>query len=211
VRGEAHTGAVGLALRVRCGSAAWRFLKVSGRKPETSFDPRKKDMPKMRVLIAASGARRAATAKALGVLRALPEVEVGAAHDREHLASSITKGRWHALIIDSHFSGSSADELLAAFSDSLTRVAILVLDSDVQVATRCRDRHGASLLNLETLDQVAPAVASAIAVRSVPRSGFRMWSAIRTSVFLTARTTRPIAMDACRSVGFCRASLPMPR
>lgn len=120
-------------------------------------------MPKMRVLIAASGARRAATAKALGVLRALPDVEVGAAHDAEHFFSSLARGRWHAVILDTHLGRTSADELLAAASHLLQRVAVLVLDTDPDIAARCRDRHSASLLHLDALDQAAPAVEAAVA------------------------------------------------
>ncbi len=96
-------------------------------------------MPKMRVLIAARGDRRSALARALGVHRARPSVEVGAADTREVLFRTLSSGTWHVLVISPSFDGAAAAEVIAAASEQLRSIPALVLNdaaADIQDIAR---------------------------------------------------------------------------
>lgn len=84
-------------------------------------------MPKMRVLIAATGDRPAAIAALLGVHTPTPDIELGAARSRHDLFHHLARGRWNAVILEPRFDGASADEILIAGSELLEGTRVLIL------------------------------------------------------------------------------------
>lgn len=96
-------------------------------------------MPKMRVLIAATGDRRAAFAESLGVHTATPQVEIGGASTRQALFTALRHGRWQTLIIEPRFDGATADELLAAAARLVRNMNVVIVGSPEDSAA---SRHG---------------------------------------------------------------------
>jgi putative nucleotidyltransferase with HDIG domain len=85
-------------------------------------------MPQMRVLIASRGDRRSAIARALGIHAARPTIEVGGADTRQQLFRELASAPWHTLLIDPAFDGADSSHILAAASERLRGVRVVVLD-----------------------------------------------------------------------------------
>ncbi len=84
-------------------------------------------MPKMRVLIAATGDRPSAIAGLLGVHTPTPDVELATARSRDDLFHHLTRARYSAVILEPRFDGAPADELLIAGSELLRDTQVLIL------------------------------------------------------------------------------------
>ncbi len=84
-------------------------------------------MPKMRVLIAATGDRPAVIARLLGIHTPTPDIDLATARTRDDFFHTLSRGRWNAVILEPRFDGATADELLIAASELLRESRVLII------------------------------------------------------------------------------------